>query len=629
MAQGSRTYTLTSFDFEITIKSDAVGTIHVWGLSAEAAAALSSTGGLNAAFAGFLTSVIATDLSVTYRANDLAEASVSLGYTSAAGLALLQKIFPKTDEGAFFGELTIKVTGRGRFSYAPIKDRKITLFHGLIVGFSHRKGSDAISFVVNAYSLIYPLTQIPVATPGFHPTSGMNLGVGNAIAASSFAGTPTSARETASAVLNSLQGVRTVYELVKGLITNLLEQWDPDFKDLPQMPLAYRKAFADYGLKLTRQFVQAGVTDNIVASAGGTNAVIDSHKSAALLDVVQSVWSSSSLTFWALILSIIDKYGIDIICAGDGKGQLSVFNPLGYPVAGNIIQPEHQAVVDIRDFPFDSPTRVIITAPLSETYHGEGTEQPWRGVYPTTEDQILPQERKTGMKTVVIEAPSYLVATADLAAQEVAKRGTIETLRAGAKTGEEQLKLIRALNIKRRSDTVSNSSFFNDYARYMLIKQRFRQRTGMSVMRFDPSVLPGFVAQLVDPLGISGSPITNVFGYVQEVTHTLSSQAPSAQTSFSMSYVHYAGEVPAALTANPMYPGHNPGDDARKILVSMGVLTQAEAVSQAAKEAEAVAARVASAASAVAASKVSGTALGTQAQAAAASASAIAFNLGF
>jgi hypothetical protein len=602
--KGSRAYSLTALDVEITITAEALkgGSVKVSGFSDSKEKRQSA--------------IIATDLTVTYRANDLAEASVSLGYTTKAGLAALQSIFPKGNEGALFGELVIKVKGIGGASYAPIKEREITLFDGLILGFSHSKGSQSIAFVVNAYSKIYPLTQIPVATPGFHPTSGLNLGVVNAIAASTFRGDGNSLG-VARALLASASGVHTLYEVVQTLVTELLKKWSTALGNVP-LPKGLRTAIKDWGLKQTAAVVQSLFDDNIVASSGGANVVITERNDEVLLDLCQTIWSNSSLTFWVFLISALDKYGVDLVCAGNGKGQLSVFDPL-YPFApaGNVIQPEDQTMVDIRDFPFDSPTRVIVTAPLPRT-GGQGTTIGWRGVYPTTEDEVLPQEKATGVKTIVVEAPSYLSATAKLAALEVAKRGTIQKLRAGAKKSEAQLEEVRRLNIANQEKVALGSKEFNDYARYILMKQRFRQRTGSVVMRFDPSVLPGFVAKVIDPLGSKGKPISTVYGYVQEVTHTISSQGPMAQTAFTMSYVRYEGEVPIALTVNPLYPKADPRDDARLILVDMGVMTAKEASSQAAGEAAGAAG--ASAAAAAAASSSSASAAKSNARTAAATA---------
>jgi hypothetical protein len=109
-------------------------------------------------------------------------------------------------------------------------------------------------------------------------------------------------------------------------------------------------------------------------------------------------------------------------------------------------------------------------------------------------------------------------------------------------------------------------AIYNDYARFVLMKQKFRQRTGMCVLKFNPGILPGFVARVEDPLDAGGKPIATVFGYVNEVTHTLSCVSNVAQTSFSMSHIRYDGEVPDALRANPLYSGYDVEGAAEEIL---------------------------------------------------------------
>lgn len=505
--------------------------------------------------------IVVSELTVTFRVNDFSEASISLGYSTTAGLKKLLQLFPKEgSEGAYFSVVEVYLKDGGPLSY--LRGGGLPWFKGRIVGFSHKKQVGQIAFVVNAFGGPYLLGQVLMGAPGMHPGAPESWGVDTWTGTQAGEG-GTQAESNASVLIAELRDRSSVLEIFKTVMEFITNRWDSSFSAIGSgSSIAYEAARAAYGLGSESKVKLTEELDTIEDLSGANNFIYtNATKNAAIYDVTHTAFASAHLSIWHYFLGVLDAYGLDMICLGE-KCFVIAKSPLADPIKTNIIAAEGSTYQDIRDFSFEAPTRCIVT--VRDQLLTDASDQALKevGVYPPTID-LSSQEAKTGVKTIKVEVPAfmaYMLENNRAAVMDKTKTKKVQ----GGKVKREDVKKEAADTKKQINEMQAQSSnIFTLYAQYILMKRKFRQRTGMVVTKFDPYLLPGFVGRVVDPILANGTPIATMDGLFSEITHNLSYQRPIAQTTVAMTHVRYLGELKdAKLKTNPIYPDYVPQDAA-------------------------------------------------------------------
>jgi len=501
--------------------------------------------------------VVVSELSVTFRVNDFSEASISLGYQTPAGLSALLALFPREgSEGAYFSEVQIFLKDGGPLSY--LRAGGLPFFKGFIVGFSHKKQAGNISFIINAFGGPYQLGQIPMGAPGMHPGAAESWGV-RAWTSTGTGEGGSGPEQTAMGLLGDLDGETSAFGAFKKLVGAVLSSWEASFSApgaLSEIAFeAARKAYA-LGPESAVQ-VQADL-DKIEDLSTSDNQLFQGEvKDSAILDLTRKAFGSAQISIWHFLVGTLDAYGLDIICLGD-KCFVFPKSPLADPVKANIIQAEDMGYLDLRDYPFQSPTRCIVIARALLGTDREGSPEAEAGIYPDAEE-LSGQEAKTGVKTIIVHAPAFMSNILAARRKPVVDKGQSAKAQGGKKERAEVKAAAESLRKKLGEGNEKTKQTFDDYARYILMKRKFRQRTGMAVMKFNPYLIPGLPGRLIDPITANGKPMATVDGVFMEITHNLSYTTPMAQTTVSVSHLRYQGELTdAKLKQNAIYPSFSP-----------------------------------------------------------------------
>jgi hypothetical protein len=533
---GRPTFTLTAMDVDIFISPDGGGGI--------------ATGS---------GAIIVSEFSVTFRANDFSEASISLGYKTEAGLKKLQSLFPREGEGAYFSIVSITLKDGGPLSYLRVGGKPF--FRGFGVGFSHKKQAGNIAFIINAHGGPYTLGQTLMAAPGMHPSSPESWGVG---AYQSLSDSAEARVASAGVFLATLQAATSPFGAFKLAVATMAKQWAaPAGVGSNVVFLAAQKA---YGFGSNTELKILEEIGRIVDLSPATNSLFETAtKQAALFDLVNQLLQGGNLTFWDFLLGVLDTYGLDILCVGD-KSFITPKTPLGDAVKANKIPASDLTYTDIRDFPFESPTRCIVTSRETVTSDtAESLESIETGVYPP-DAEPTGQEAKTGVKAFRVDVPAWMAEVLKANRVLLSDKALVASKQAGKVAREDVKKVVMESNKAIGEAQAASGLLFNDYAQYMLMKRKFRQRTGVVMLKFSPYLLPGFPGEIEDPISIGGKPIATIQCMFLEVTHSVSYTGGTASSQVTFSHARYGGELSdEKLKSNPIYPGYSPESGAKAV----------------------------------------------------------------
>jgi len=502
--------------------------------------------------------ILVSAVTVINRVNDFSEASVSLGYKTKKGLKKLQALFPQAGEGAHFGNLEITLKAGGPLSNIT---QDFCMFSGTIVGFSHVKASRQIAFSLNARGSLYQLSQILVGSPGFHPSTPQSLGLMALTVDAEDKSNP--ALQTASSIITQCMGMENAVDMYKCVVGGILKTWlavGSGGGEFSQK--AFAAAKRAYGLGEETKSVVETELDRILVSNGINNSSLFlAIKNSALLDMVMQAIGNAGLSFWDLLLGTLDTYGLDLISIGNSAVVVAKA-PLENPIQFNTFLIEDETQISLDDFPFQAPTRCIVTAMQLGTDGSKGIppHQNEVAIYPNSIEPTS-QEAKTGVKTLFVSIPAFF----NWAPHQVndAYNDATQTVKHNGATHnpKEVKKEVEKAAEPGATEVDTLIKFWQDYAKYSLMKAKFKQRTGVVNLRLKPDVLPGFCARVRDPLGVATFDCA-----VQEVIHTISYAEARAETVIRVNYIRYRGELDPKPFENPFYPNFKPIQAAIQVL---------------------------------------------------------------
>jgi len=495
---------------------------------------------------------VVSEVSVVHRINDISEARIGIGFKTVRDHDQIRQLFPGgSSSGVSYARASIEVTGSS--SSVSAISRTHTLFTGYIVGYRHSKGAHGSRFFLNARGNMHLMSLASVGSVGFHPSSPFAW---NVTSFSSFQSQNTAAL-TVDALMRGCLAQPSGFELFK----YIFRQFSAAVQAASGPPGNFhRRAFeiAKKAFSRTSEQQQALEADlNTVTEAGNVNIPWRNDRG-PVESIVYTALSNLQATFWDLLLHLCQYFGLVFTNAGTGS-YIAPFAPLASSGAENYVEDWEITSIEISDFPFGSPTRVILSVPLTNTTAADPVGTQDIVLYPEEED-LTEQERKTGVKTLYMNAPAFLSYI-----QHESISSPYNTLT--RQTSYDRMANAGAVSSVRQaigSMTEQNVRSTNTYAEYVLTTQKYKQRLGSAVCRYRPDLIAGFPCRIQDAL--LG---TDIYAFINEVTHTLNANSRQTLTQLGLSYIHYPGE--AGDLSNPLYPGQDTGALIENIASMAGV----------------------------------------------------------
>jgi len=501
--------------------------------------------------------IYVAEVQISNRLNNIPEAIIGIGFRNRDAHKQILSIFPQTGKGAMFAKVDITVRGFRTKRSAITEPHNI--FSGYVTGYGISKSSKAgTQYTINARGGLYLLSQTPIATIGFHPASPFAWGVFKLSSMGS---------DNTNMAPGQLLGVVDVRDTAWQIFSRMFSRFTEVMtKSNATVNSAlgnewHTRAFraAQEAFKLTegqQQFLKDEIAlvtelDNLVLPWEGDRAAVHAFLYRAFTDY--------QATFWHLIIELCQHFGVVIISVGN-KVYISALTPLD--TSGiNYLAAEETTSIEVSDFPFSVPTRVLLTAPKynSSVSAGQIDGDPFI-LYPP-ESKLTEQEKKTGVKTLLFQAPGVVgKLTSEI---KIKAYNDIKLHKEVSRDKNKQ-------SVQSMKDAIANldkPKLGETYAAYVLMAKKFEQRLGTVLSRYRPDIIPGFggVVVIGDNL--------NMLGYVTEVTHSLSATSQTALTQTLFSHVHYASELTnPEIIKNPLYPSFDTQASATKILTDVGFL---------------------------------------------------------
>lgn len=496
--------------------------------------------------------------------NDINSAQVGITPRTDQARQFLRKLFPYDNpDGAYFSELQIWLKGFAT-DYSTLK-KDFMAFSGLIVGLGSSITPQSDTVVLNVRGPFFRLQNVPLLMPGVHTTTPYAF----QLSPTSFLsknGDETGKRQfvesiTAFASTESLNG----FEFFRYIIDQYLEQ-------ITKVTTGAGGIESQVFSAATQSFGFAGNKPNFLdEELQKFTSLAPAMDSAPLYEdrarvcnsivwqVLGAIMSNPALTFWELLQTIAEIFGLNLVFAG-GQVFGITKQPLQSPVANNYLPATDMLAIQHSEEPFTWPTRVIVSE--YNEYNGFTMYPDKTGIYPPG-DGPTPQEAKTGMFTYITRAPGFLF-NIPVGKEMLAVAGNPQTIRF-RKT--DNLAQTMAEQVAAAKDNSSKILRIVDlYAQYVYMDIRFRQRTASVNCRYRPELLPGFCAQVDDPRGLA-----SFVGMIESVSHNLDAANANASTTVTFSSVRFGKELEPNPFPNPFYQNHEVDAVADAILALIGL----------------------------------------------------------
>lgn len=485
------------------------------------------------------------------RLNEISEASISLGFRNKNGIAKIKELFPFGSSGK--EPQTLKVVVKGyKTEYSTIK-KDIKLYTGNVVGYGSSKQMGDISVSLNARGPFLRFQQTPLFCPGYHPGEANPLSV-NPIT------TTSKQNELRSMLLTAVGAANNGFDAFKIFIENYEKQLSKlniasdNAGAIPVFIKAYQKSG---GNVLSSEAKKLKIIGDISLAISNMNTDAATVISGILQERVSYFYNNPMSTFWEFLIGIMSTFGLSIVNINDTICGIPSI-PLAEIPKNHIINTSDINRIEVSDFPFYSPTRSFVLARLQ--YQPSTTGDSIYGEYPDSSEPT-DQEIKTGVFAKMYDAPAFL-SFIKYPASILNRMSDVSKY----KNKEKIKELLQELESAKKDHVANLKIISKIYAKYCLMEDKFRQRSGNIVTRFMPWIIPGFPCMIKDPLKIA-----DIKCQILSADHALDCNTGQAISSFSLSHVHYDGEVEPDPFPNPFYPSYNVSGALKEITSIMGI----------------------------------------------------------
>ena len=503
--------------------------------------------------------VLLNSVSYSLSVNQIAEGTVSLGYTNQNGFNNIKKLFPSGTNAAYFSKGIISIKGfNTRYSLIP---KDFIAFEGTILGYGQESTISSVNITVNMRGNLFEFQHIPMFAPGFHASNNLTLTVNPLVNSNQTQG------NFANSLINASLDARSGIKLFKNIVNSYrsigqqlsIQSTNPAIQDTS----IFTDLITILGLNNVEYITKLANQLNNIVELGNLDLdiielIAQSEISRFNINTIANFSVNAQQTFWDLLLTILEQYGLSIISIGSKILAVpKLFLTKG--IANNKITKSDILSYNISDFPFLVPTRCFVTVKNRVTNF---VDKSTIGAYPDT-NKLTEEEKRTGVFTIMAEEPG-LLANINLK-QEATRQLQVTNSFNFEASGNLIEDTISNINSIIELDNQNRKPFYNLYAQYILMLEKLKQKNGSLVTRFRPDIIPGFCAEIEDPLDIQ-----NVTAYISNVSHSIDCQNASTGTTIGLGFIRYGNEID--FNFNPLYPNYDTdlaGSQAKSI---MGVL---------------------------------------------------------
>lgn len=489
--------------------------------------------------------VYITRVSYTLAVNSISEASMSVAYKNNAGLNKLKSLFPDgSDDGVYLSKATITIKGFNT-KYSTIK-QNIEVFEGTVVGFGQDVSYGNSNYIINMRGAMLQYNQISVISPGLHASSSGSFGVAPLVSTSATLG-------IVGELTLGAQNHKNGFEFFKSLLKNYSDLVSRTIVEGNYSGRAFQGAIEAFSLGDESASILAEEFDKLVIpdESGITLDIEGDLKEDIAGNIIHKYAANYQMTWWHLLLDTLQQYGLDIIFFGSkiyGIPKVPLASP---PTDVNQIAVEDIVRMGNGDRPFFAPSRCILMVnnhfSSTGTTNSESTLQ--QVAFAPISSELTEQEKATGVFTIVEYAPGI----AGYVGRKFGSNfGNVDDQKGAAvmKKGKAAAKQkVKEVQEKVREGKEALNEFYQKYAEYILMRNKFMQRTGNISLRYRPDIIPGLPCRINSPNSIG-----NFDCYVMAVNHSLDCQGNASFTSVSYNNVRYAGELKPNPFNNPIYP---------------------------------------------------------------------------
>jgi hypothetical protein len=530
--------------------------------------------------------------------NAVPEATVSLGFNSQSGLEKMRNLFPS--QGHNTKSYTCEISIIGNETNHSTVPETLNLFKGQIIGYGINSSVGGYAYNLNIKGLLHPFQEISLGTPGMH--GSINHHIGSIVPYSFTDGSRNVAKSKSNneqanffiSLRRELSGIQRQLNPFEGfgLYRLLLDFYVQLLRD------TFKSSSSEAG-DLNRQ-VREAFQVAIEAYFGGLNAAwetknpfqdyyeLEYDKSGVAIDDYDLVASlifhftsiylqNPSHTFWDLLMGTISMFGLSIINYGPGivgVVDAPLLNPNEFTYL-NKIKKGDIISFQISDFPFHSPTRVILSTRNSSAYYGRLDSRPVYGVFPKSSDDlktgesgseiiITEDEKVRGPRIVFYQAPAFLAyyikETVPISTQNLLDT---TSLKKAASEFADKAGTVGPVDIDKSNDDVQLLA--DKYAKYIYTIIKHKERVGSITTRYMPNLIAGLPCLINDP-----SSGMNIQCVPLAVRHNIDCNAGNAYTNATLHNVRYEFEVGGNLS-NPFYPDYSLKTTENMIVDSMGI----------------------------------------------------------
>lgn len=445
-------------------------------------------------------SFAADSVNVEYGLNDIPTANLSLILRTAEEVQQLQSI-----DSNLFTPVKIKV---------KINNEEVTVFEGVLAGIQTRSSAAGISASAGLYGGLYKLSQLSVATLGFHPQANtlsqvsmksLLLDTTNLSASSDLI---TTIKNTLTVVIN--KAVTAIQS--DNLLNNDIQQIPQAVKDLFKFQgETYLKVLDEELSKLKSVKIESSVYELI--------------SNERLKHIILYYGNTPNLDYWSFLINLCETYQLSIGALNDNIYVIPS-SPLGEEAI--TIIPEDISSIQISPFPIHLPTRCYFSIQKQSS-----SDMSLMGMFPVLDNaaKATTLEQKLGtIRALYYSEPGWALHNKD----EVGDVGDSS----GAK---------------------KKLTVLDKFAQAYLLKETLKHRTASLTTKFLSNIPVGAVIAFTDPFFNK-----SYRGYVTGVSHSISSTA--IYTSIQLQYVvssterEFLGLDADGYTENPLYPEYSSKD---------------------------------------------------------------------
>jgi hypothetical protein len=501
--------------------------------------------------------VAIANVSWTSTVNYVSECSVELSYGTPAGKELIESIFPDVNASSPYS--TIEVYLKGYSTEVSFIKEDTLVFSGIIYSYAENLSYGNVNYIIHARDSLSIFTMIPVFAPGFHASTPYNFGIETMTSAASGSGTEGILSQLLFLPTTEHEAYNVFLEILKKY-TEIIDSSSPKNASKAGLGKIFERAVESFQLNnsdsnvILNEFLKIKKIGNqkMLIYPGFDNS--DNMLAPMMQQLMSQFLSNPTLTFWEFMMNFLTIFGLDLIST---NGKHYILNKCYLDDAIKTIPKSNIINMSAYKVPFGIPTRCV----LMGYRHSSLTNvliNDFLMSYPPIEDGLLPTE-ENGVYAIFHQAPSYL--------GNFAKAQKVEKTNVSKKGTEEVQKAIKENKTKEEEKKETLIDIHNTYAKYILMTERFKNRTLNFGLQLSIDLVPGvpyffelpnksqkFIKENEENEENKEEKKYGAFGVITQMSHSVNAMSSNCSTSIKVEHVRFPNEVENDAFPNPLYP---------------------------------------------------------------------------